>query len=89
MDMTEAIKVTIWLQRLLNDLGIDRDLLKINCDSMISIYLVKNQMYHVKMKHINIRLHFVWEIPDEGGLSYGRFTRKRIPPMCLPRLFRE
>ena len=29
MAMTEAMKVTIWLQRLLDDLRIDRDLLKI------------------------------------------------------------
>jgi len=46
MTMMEAIKEAIWLQRLLDDLGIDQDLLKINCDSMSAIYLVKNQVYH-------------------------------------------
>ena len=34
MAMTEAIKEAIWFQGLLDDLGIDQDLLKINCDSM-------------------------------------------------------
>ena len=43
--MTEAMKEVIWLQGLLNDLGIEQDLLKINCDSMSAIYLVINQVY--------------------------------------------
>jgi len=42
MAMTEAMKEAIWLQGLLDDLGIKHDLLKINCDSMSAIYLAKN-----------------------------------------------
>jgi len=39
MAMTEAMKETIWLQGLLDDLGIDQDLLKINCvASVLSIW---------------------------------------------------
>ena len=38
MAMTEAMKEAIWLQGLLDDLGIDQDLLKINCDSMSVIF---------------------------------------------------
>ena len=65
MIITEAIKGTIWLQGLLNDLKIDQDLLKINCDSMSAIYLAKYQVYHARTKHIDIRFHFVQEILDE------------------------
>ena len=42
MAMTEVMKEAIWLQGLLDDLGIDQDLLKINCDGMSAIYLAKN-----------------------------------------------
>jgi len=42
MTMTEAMKEAIWLQGLLDNLGIDQDLLKISCDSMSAIYLEKN-----------------------------------------------
>jgi len=42
MTMTEVMKEVIWLQGLLDDLEIEQDLLKINCDSMSAIYLVKN-----------------------------------------------
>jgi len=48
MAMTEAMKEAIWLQGLLDDLGIEQDLLKINCDSMSAIYLAKNQVYHAR-----------------------------------------
>ena len=82
--MMDAMKETIWLQGFLNDLGIDQKLLKINCDGMSAIYLVKNQVYHARMKHIDIRLHFV-----RVTLSYKKFTQRRIPSICLPRLFRE
>ena len=32
MAMTEAMKKTIWLQELLDDLGVEQNLLKFNCD---------------------------------------------------------
>ena len=56
MAITEAMKKTIWFQVLLDDLGIDQDL-KINCDSMSAIYLTKNQVYHARTKHIDVRFH--------------------------------
>jgi len=59
MTMTEVMKEAIWLQRLLDDLGIYQDLLKINFDSMSAIYLAKNQVYHARTKHIDVRFHFV------------------------------
>ena len=46
---------------------IEQDLLKINCDSVSAIYLAKNQVYHARTKHIDVRFHFVREILDEGN----------------------
>ena len=68
MAMMEAMKVTIWLQGLLDDLRIDQDLLKSN--SMSAIYLAKNQVYHARMKHIDVRFHSVREILMKVTLSY-------------------
>jgi len=64
----EAMKEAICLQGFLDDLEIDQDLLKINCDSMSDIYLVKNLVYHAKTKHIDVRFHFIQEILDEGDI---------------------
>ena len=79
MAMTEAMKEVIWLQRLLDDLGIEHDLLKINYDSMSAIYLAKNQVYHVRTKHIDVRFHFLREILDEGDIELLKIHTKKNP----------
>ena len=66
-----------------DDLKIGQDLLKINCDNMSAIYLAKKLVYHARMKHIDVRIHFVREILDEGASNYRRFTRKRISLIYL------
>jgi len=76
MTMTEAMKEAIWLQELLDDLGIDQNMLKINCDSMSAIYLAKNKVYHAKTKHINVRFHFVWETINEGDIELQKIHMK-------------
>ena len=73
MAMTEAMKETIWFQGFFDDLGIDQHLLKINCDSMGVINLVKNQVYHAMTKHIDVRFHFVREIREEGCMVREMF----------------
>jgi len=40
MAIMETMKEEIRLQGLLDDLGIDRDQLKINCDSIYAIYFI-------------------------------------------------
>ena len=44
-------------------------MLKINCDSMSAIYLARNQVYHARTKHIDVRYHFVREILEEGDIE--------------------
>ena len=73
MSMMEAIKEAIWLQLLLDDLKIDQDLLEINYDSMSAIYLTKNQVYHARTKHIDVRFHFI-RFLMRVTLSNKRFT---------------
>ena len=79
MAMTEAMKEAIWLQGLLDDLGIDQYLLKINCDSMSAIYLAKNHVYHARMKNIDVRFHFIRKILDEGDIEVKKIHTKENP----------
>ena len=84
MTVTKTMKEAIWLQRLLDDLRIDQDLN--NCDSMSAIYLVKNQIYHARTTSgTTLFGRFLMRVTS----SCKRFTRRRIPLICLPRLFRE
>ena len=79
--LTEAMKRAIWLQRLLDDLRIDQDLLKINCDSMSAIYLAKNKVSHARTKHIDVRFYFVLEILNKGDIELPKITQMRITDM--------
>jgi len=91
--MTEGMKKATWLQGLLNDLKIDqdllKDLLKINCDSMSTIYLAKNQVYHARTKHIDVRFHFIWEILDEGDIKLHKIHTKVNPIDMLTKIISE
>jgi len=86
MAMTEAMNEAIWLQVLLDDLGIEQDMLKINCDNMNTIYLTKNQAYHARTKHINFRFHFVQEILDADDIELLKVHTKENPLYILTKV---
>ncbi|KAI4332243.1 hypothetical protein L6164_017167 [Bauhinia variegata] len=46
MAITEAVKEAIWLQGLLEDLGVSQKHIVVYCDSQSAIHLAKNQVYH-------------------------------------------
>jgi len=50
MAMTKIMKEAIWLQWLVDELGIDHDLLKINCDNKSAIYFDKEPNLSCKDK---------------------------------------
>ena len=68
---SEAAKEAIWLQRLLGQLRVDRtqsstpELVTIFGDNRGALALAKNQMYHARTKHVDIRYHFVREKVEE------------------------
>ena len=58
----------LWLRGLVTDLGLSQELIVIYCDSQSAIHLTKNQMYHERTKHIDVRYHFIREIIAQGDL---------------------
>ncbi|KAL5705396.1 hypothetical protein ACHQM5_023705 [Ranunculus cassubicifolius] len=69
MALTEAIKEAIWLQGLMDDLGVWQESLKVRCDNMSAIFLARNHTFHARTKHIDVRYHFVREILEEGEIQ--------------------
>ncbi|GKC18269.1 retrovirus-related pol polyprotein from transposon TNT 1-94 [Tanacetum coccineum] len=65
MVMTEAVKEAIWLQGLLGELGIKQKFVTMHSDSQSAIHLAKNQVYHARTEHIDVRYHFIREILEE------------------------
>lgn len=38
----------------------------INCDKQNAIYLLRNPLYHECTKYIDIRLHFILDVVNQG-----------------------
>ena len=71
--LTEAIKEALWLKGLLGELGFQQDSVEVLCDSQSAIHLSKNQVFHERTKHIDVRLHFIREV-----LSGGKVQVKKV-----------
>ncbi|GJZ84446.1 retrovirus-related pol polyprotein from transposon TNT 1-94 [Tanacetum coccineum] len=62
MALTEAMKEAIWLRGLLEELGVELNTVKVNCDNQGAIHLLWNHVFHERTKHINVRYHFIREV---------------------------
>jgi hypothetical protein len=62
MAVIEATNEALWLIRLVKELDIQQSGVSLCCDSQSAIYLVKNQMYHTRTKHIDMRIQKIREL---------------------------
>jgi hypothetical protein len=71
MAITEASKEAIWLRGLVNDMGLKQNSVLLKCDSQSAIALTKNQVFHARTKHIDIRFHRIrdWIISGEVSIE--------------------
>ena len=86
MAITEAVKEAIWLQGLLKELGVEQKSITIFCDNQSAIQLAKNQVYHARTKHIDVRYHFVREIIEEGGVTVKKIHTTENPADMLTKV---
>ncbi|GJU79647.1 hypothetical protein Tco_1282012 [Tanacetum coccineum] len=66
----------IWLKGLIEDLGFPQDQATVFCDSMSAICLAKDQVYHERTKHIDVRYHF---IRTEGRIKVKKIGTQDNP----------
>ena len=59
MSMMEAVKEKIWLQGLIQSLGLQVEKPVLYCDSRCALSLAKNPVCHQKTKHIDVRLNLI------------------------------
>lgn len=60
------MKEAIWLKELTDELSENDECVVVHCDSQSAVFLSKNQTYHDRTKHINVRCHFLPDILREG-----------------------
>jgi len=63
MAMTEAVKESLYLRRLFEELGLCElmDVTIFN-DNMGALKLAENPIFHNRSKHIDLRFHFIREV---------------------------
>jgi hypothetical protein len=72
MAAVEAANEALWLIGLVRELSIQKGGILLYCDSHSVIYLTKNQVYHEKTKHIDVRFHKIKELLAIGELLFEK-----------------
>ena len=49
----------LWIKQQLKDYGVDAGCVEVLCDNKSAIVVSKNPALHSRMKHVNIRHHFI------------------------------
>ncbi|OAE30123.1 hypothetical protein AXG93_1112s1410 [Marchantia polymorpha subsp. ruderalis] len=57
----EAAKEAIWLDMLVAEMRLSHDIVNLHCNSQSALYLAVNQIMNSRVKHIDIRYHFIKE----------------------------
>jgi hypothetical protein len=83
MVVSEAGKEAIWLRGLYSELCGISFCVTVHCDSQSAICLTKDQMFHERTKHIDIRYHFIRDVIARGGVIKVRkiHTRDNLADM--------
>ena len=71
--LTHAAKEALWLRTFLSELqGVPYGPVPINCDNQGVITLSKDNQFHARTKHIDIRYHFIRECvaDDKVAIKY-------------------
>ena len=67
MALASAAQEAVWIQRLLNDLHDNSaEPMVINEDNQAAISMAKNPQFHGRVKHVDIKYHFVRELVENG-----------------------
>jgi hypothetical protein len=80
---TEGVKEAIWLRGLVNELGLTQGVLTVFCDSQSAIHLTKNNRYHDKTKHIDVKRHFIRDIVVVGEIIVEKIHTSENPADML------
>ena len=88
MAVKEGFKETIWLKGLFGELDNSRNVTTVFCDNQSAIFLAKDQMFHDRTKHIDVRYHFVREVIARGDFKVIKIHTNDNPAdvftKCLP-----
>ena len=62
-------KEAIWLQKFFNELFGNNQVIEMHSDNQGAIALSKDDRFHQRTKHINIRYHFIRQHIENGNIT--------------------
>ena len=65
----EAAKETIWLNQLVTELGLKQEHVNLHCDSQSALHLATNQVMDGRVKHIDVKYHYIRQIVSEKKIE--------------------
>ena len=83
MAIAEACKESVWLKGLFAELCGDDSCINLFCDSQSAICLTKNQMFHKRTKHIDVKYHYVRDVVAQGKLKICKISTHDNPADML------
>ena len=86
MAATEAVKEAIWLKGLLGDLRVIHENIAVFYDNQSAIFLAKNQTYHARTKHIDVKYHYMREIIESSIVLLRKIDTKDNPSDMLTKV---
>jgi len=83
MAIAEACKESVWLKGLFAELCGDDSCINLFCDSQSAICLTKDQMFHERTKHIDVKYYYVRDVVAQGKLKVCKISTHDNPADML------
>ena len=79
MAAAAAVKEGLWLRKLLHSLNIQLQEVNIYCDNQSAIKLLKNPIFSVRSKHIDVVHHFARERVLRKEVAFHYISTLKMP----------
>src|SRR4051812_18577006 len=79
MAIAEACRESVWLKGLYAELCGDTTCMKLFCDNQSAIYLTKDQMFHERTKHIDVKYHYIRDVVAQGEIKVCKISTHDNP----------
>ena len=86
MACTEVVKKALWLKGITRELGMNQRTVAVFFDSQSALHLNKNQVFHERTKHIDVRLHFIRDVISEGSVKLSKVSTEDNPANMLTKV---
>ncbi len=83
VDVTKVSKELIWLQGLLTELRFEQEMNVLHSDSQSAIHLANNLVFRSRIKHIDLRYHFIRSLIEDGVLKLVKIAGSKNPADML------